>query len=289
MVIEKTSDISKIIGDTVAKLANDIDANVILFITRNDDAESVLDETFTLNIKGVLFKKDEDKMFKRHEDYKTNLLKSIEGGLAPIKELLRELVVRKILEMGHKVVCVTDESIGAGYTGLIFIFEVDKVFFKVSTNKLTENIDPLVFDSVLNIAIDIAKEGREGRKIGTAFVIGDREDILKHIKQMIFNPFAGYPEEQRKIQDPSLKETVKEFAQLDGAFVIDKDGTILTAGAYINIKDEDIELAHGLGTRHRSCATITKHETGVIAIVVSESGGIIRIFKKGKVVTKLNY
>lgn len=289
MPIERNSDISKTISETVAKLANDIEANIILFITKNDDVEPILEESFTLNIKGVLFKKNENNLFVRHEDYKTTILKSIDGSLMPIKEVLRELVVKKILDVGQKVVCVTDESIGAGYTGLIFIFEVDKVFFKISSHKLTENIDPLVFDSVLNIAIDIAKEGREGRKIGTAFIIGDKENVLKHTKQMIFNPFAGYPEEVRKVQDPNIKETIKEFSQLDGAFIIDKDGTILTAGAYINAKDDDIELPHGLGTRHRSCAALTRVEDNVLAIVVSESGGVIRIFKKGKVVTKLTY
>ncbi|MBS3095732.1 diadenylate cyclase [Candidatus Woesearchaeota archaeon] len=289
MPIEKSSDISKTISETVARLAHDIGADVILFITKEEEDEAVLEETFSLNVKGIIFKRNDDKMFYRFEDYNTTILKAVDGGLMPLKELLRELVVKKILNIGHKVVCVTDESIGAGYTGLIFIFEVDKVFFKVSTQKLTEGIDPLVFDSVLNIAIDIAKEGREGKKIGTAFVIGDKGNTLKHTKQMIFNPFAGYPEELRKIQDPSLKETVKEFSQLDGAFIIDKDGTILTAGAYINIADPELELAHGLGTRHRSCASITKHADDTIAIVVSESGGVIRIFKKGKVVTKLTY
>ena len=289
MVIEVNNDISKVISEAVARLAHDIEANIILFITKDDETDPVLEETFTMNVKGIIFKQDENKMFMRHEDYQTTILKSIDGGLSPIKELLRELVVNKILNVGHKVVCVTDESIGAGYTGLIFIFEVDKVFFKISTQKLTENIDPIVFDSVLNIAIDIAKEGREGRHVGTAFVMGQRENLLKHTKQMIFNPFAGYPEEQRKIQDPSLKETVKEFSQLDGAFIIDKEGTILTAGAYITAKDDGIELPQGLGTRHRSCAALTKQEDDVIAIVVSESGGIIRIFKKGKIVTKLSY
>ena len=208
MPIEKNSDISKVISDAVARIAHDIDANVILFITKDEEIDPVLEEAFTLNINCPLFMKGEHNLFIRQDDYKTSILKSIDGSLVPIKEVLRELVVKKILDIGHKVVCVTDESIGAGYTGLIFIFEVDKVFFKTSAHKLTENIDPIVFDSVLNLAIEIAKEGREGRHIGTAFIIGDKENILKHTKQMIFNPFAGYPEEQRKIQDPSLKETV---------------------------------------------------------------------------------
>lgn len=280
--------VNKIISDAVVKIALDIDANIILFITK-DDTVNFLEDMFSLNVKCIIFKKDESNLFTRQEDYKAIILKSIDGSLVPIKEVLRELVVKRILNVGHKVVCATDDSIGAGYIGLIFIFEVDKVFFKISSHKLTENIDPIVLDSVLNLAIDIAKEGREGRPIGTAFILGDEKDILKHTRQMIFNPFAGYPIEQRKVQDPSLRETIKEFSQLDGVFIINKDGTIVTAGAYITLNDDEIELPAGLGTRHRSCAILTKHEEEVIAIVISESGGVIRIFKKGRIITKLSY
>ena len=122
MPIEKSSDISKTISETVARLAHDIGADVILFITKEEEDEAVLEETFSLNVKGIIFKRNDDKMFYRFEDYNTTILKAVDGGLMPLKELLRELVVKKILNIGHKVVCVTDESIGAGYTRLIFIF-----------------------------------------------------------------------------------------------------------------------------------------------------------------------
>jgi DNA integrity scanning protein DisA with diadenylate cyclase activity len=33
---------------------------------------------------------------------------------------------------------------------------------------------------VVDLAVEIAREGREGRKIGTLFVLGDSEVVLKH-------------------------------------------------------------------------------------------------------------
>ena len=100
------------------------------------------------------------------------------------------------------------------------------------------------------------------------------------------NPFLGYPEESRKITDPRMKETLKEFAQLDGVFIIEDNGTILSAGTYIDIDTTKLEIPEGLGTRHRCCAAIT-HNTDAIAVLVSETGGRVKVFKKGKMVMTL--
>src|SRR3989344_3805381 len=107
----------------------------------------------------------------------------------------------------------------------------------------------------------------QDESIGTAFIIGDKSEIMKYTKQLIINPFAGYSDDLKKITDPLIKETVKEFAQLDGVFVLHNDGTIVTTGAYIDIDTGNIELPSGFGTRHRCCAALTK-ETNAIAVVV---------------------
>ncbi|MBI2142519.1 DNA integrity scanning protein DisA nucleotide-binding domain protein [Candidatus Woesearchaeota archaeon] len=85
-----------------------------------------------------------------------------------------------------------------------------------------------------------------------------------------------------------MKETVKNLAQLDGVFLIDEGGTILTAAAYLNIDQNGIDLPElqGFGTRHRCTAAVTKL-TDAIGVVVSSSGGTVRVFKEGKAVLKL--
>src|ERR687895_1770233 len=40
----------------------------------------------------------------------------------------------------------------------------------------------------VNLAVEIAREGREGRKIGTLFAVGDSEAVLKHSRPMILDP-----------------------------------------------------------------------------------------------------
>ena len=44
--------------------------------------------------------------------------------------------------------------------------------------------------------------GREGKSIGAMFVLGDHEEVIKLIKQLILNPFHGYAEEDRNILNP---------------------------------------------------------------------------------------
>ena len=155
----------------------------------------------------------------------------------------------------------------------------------MSTHKITQNVTPGVIESVLSISKELCQEGREGKKIGTTFIIGRRDDVVKHTRQLIINPFTGYADDERSIMDPGLRETIKEFSQLDGAFVIDNDGTIITAGAYITANTDNIEIPNGFGTRHRSAAAITK-ETDAIAVVISESNSI-RVLKDGKIIMRI--
>ncbi|GAB4352500.1 MAG: hypothetical protein Kow0099_36720 [Candidatus Abyssubacteria bacterium] len=140
-------------------------------------------------------------------------------------------------------------------------------------------------EDVILLAVELAREGREGRKIGTMFVISDSEEVLRRSKCLIFDPLGLHPSEQRRISNPDLRETVKELAQLDGAFIVSDDGIVVSACRYINASSQGIDLPMGLGSRHMAAASITK-ETNAVAVVVSESS-IVRIFDNGEIVSEI--
>jgi DNA integrity scanning protein DisA with diadenylate cyclase activity/PKD repeat protein len=142
---------------------------------------------------------------------------------------------------------------------------------------------PDVLDSVIRVAQDIAREGREGQAIGTAFVVGDTQNVLNHSKQFVLNPFHGHQEAERRITDAGIQGTIKEFAQLDGAFLISGTGVVEAAGRCITVDMSRVDLPGGMGSRHLSIAAITA-VTASIGIVVSQSGGQISVFKAGKIV-----
>lgn len=151
---------------------------------------------------------------------------------------------------------------------------------------LAASVQPEVFQAVLNLAIELGDKGREGKPIGTIFVVGDHERVLQLSKQMIINPFKGYDEDERNILHPSLKETIREFAAMDGAFIISESGIVITAGRHLGAASEDASVVRGLGARHIAAAGITSL-TKAVAFVISESSGDVRIFNSGKVIMEV--
>jgi len=75
---------------------------------------------------------------------------------------------------------------------------------------------PDVLNAVMDVAIEIAREGREGRRIGTMLTVGDHEEVLRRSRCLILDPLAHHPPEARCILQPEARETIKELAQLDG-------------------------------------------------------------------------
>jgi len=142
-----------------------------------------------------------------------------------------------------------------------------------------------VLEGVVALAVEIAREGREGRKIGTLFVVGDSGAVLRESRPLILDPLHGHPDESKRIEDPNVRETVKELAQLDGAFVVSDEGVVISAARYINAAHDSLDLPLGLGSRHVAAASITS-KTGAVAVVVSESS-MVRMFDDGTMVAEI--
>ena len=127
------------------------------------------------------------------------------------------------------------------------------------------------------------RDRRSGRPLLSAIVVTS----LNNSKQFVLNPFYGYPEAKRQITDVEIRGNIKEFAQLDGAFLITGTGVVEAAGRCITVDMSQVELPGGMGSRHSSVAGITQ-VTKAIGVVVSQSGGLISIFRDGKIVYTIN-
>ncbi len=146
-------------------------------------------------------------------------------------------------------------------------------------------IDTRVLKQSVTLAVEIAREGREGRKIGTLFVVGDSGAVLKTSRPLILDPLAGHPDDTKHINDPNVRETLKELAQLDGAFVVSDEGVVLSAARYIDAISDNLDLPLGLGSRHMAGASVS-HRTNAVAVVVSESS-MVRVFDDGELVSEI--
>lgn len=180
-------------------------------------------------------------------------------------------------------------GLAKGKLDTLMVMEVGReyeMFQSVDQPPLTEHIRRAVFERVLNLALQLAAEGREGKPLGAIFVLGDSAAVQENSRQNIINPFKGYPENERNIMDDTMTETVKEFATIDGAFVIKGGGVIVSAGTYLLPKLVPEELPQGLGARHAASAAITA-ATKSIAITISESTGTVRIWRQGQMITEI--
>src|SRR5205814_8148061 len=74
------------------------------------------------------------------------------------------------------------------------------------------NATPGALATVTDLAIEIAREGREGRKIGTIFTVGAEAEVLQRSRCLILDPLAGHSPERRQIDDSDVRETVKVLA-----------------------------------------------------------------------------
>jgi len=139
---------------------------------------------------------------------------------------------------------------------------------------------------VVDLAVEIGREGREAKPVGTLFVVGNHRKVLQLSHEQVHDPFRGYGAKDRLIRSPRVRESIKELAQIDGAFIISSDGVIQAAGRILDAPAEGLTLSMGLGSRHWAAAAISKC-TNAIAIAVSETNGTVRIFEGGRVVLRI--
>lgn len=206
----------------------------------------------------------------------------VAGNLHNEKAILMELWTQEKLKDGVIVICISG-------------FEYDDTPHKISVHsvpwdlynesrilnyQVPQGIDLEVLSRVVYLAMELAREGREGKPVGTLFILGNYDEVKPYCKQLIINPFGGLDKQSRSILDPSLSETIKEYSKIDGAFIIGQDGLILSAGTYLSIPPNKMELAPGLGARHAAAMGITL-VAPVVSVVISESTQNIRLFWDG--------
>ena len=146
---------------------------------------------------------------------------------------------------------------------------------------------PEVMEAVLDLALSVGAEGWEGHPIGALFTLGAAPQVMARSRQLALNPFLGYPERQRNLLDPAVREAVRPFITLDGAFVVRDDGVVVAAGRYLIFEDRRVDVPLGLGARHMAAAGASA-ATGATAIAVSQTSGAVRVFRNGAVALELN-
>jgi len=144
--------------------------------------------------------------------------------------------------------------------------------------------EPAVIRNVLEVSVELGKKGQKGKPVGALFVVGDAGKVMNKSRPLSYNPFE---KSHVHVGDPIVNVMLKEFSRLDGAFVISDSGKIVSAYRYLEPAAQGVDIPKGLGTRHMAAAGITR-DTNAIAIVLSESDGLVRAFKGGELILELD-
>jgi DNA integrity scanning protein DisA with diadenylate cyclase activity len=208
----------------------------------------------------------------RPEKLKIALVSGIARGLYKEGDVVVGLLARKPAAMPDSILVVT---VGQE--------EEDGSFGFLQA----EGVSAGVMDALLELAVSIGVEGWEGRPVGALFVVGDSNTVMEKSRQLTLNPFQGYSEDEKNIMNPDVRHALHAFAVLDGAFIVREDGVVVAAGRYLNFDEEqELDVPLGLGARHMAAAGISR-DSDAIAIVVSQTSGSVRVFRKGKAALEL--
>jgi DNA integrity scanning protein DisA with diadenylate cyclase activity len=275
--------------DLAIQLATKIQATALL-ISSECAAELTVLGSLQAPIRTILVTKDDE----REE---CSLLENITVLKAPRIELDRlgrlkiaiiTALAEGLIKVGDVLVCLTGPR-NTRDVDTVMVLQVGEEFELLNpgkTSDFTKDLPAAIFEALLSLAIELANEGREGRPVGAIFILGDAENVSRLSRQLIYNPFEGHPEEKRSIFNPEARETVKELSSIDGAFLIREDGVVLAAGRHLNVASTREDFPRGWGARHAAAAAITE-ATKATAITISESTGMVSIFKNGTVVTTI--
>jgi diadenylate cyclase len=288
-VAERGSSLTQVILQAASTIASAVKAQALFLCTDTpmhvDMLAPLLDKTAIVWVTRLAEQPEDEWSQVQHRLYSPNIELTRMGQ---IKMAVLMALSSGIVSAKDRIVCVS------GLPRLhkldnILVLDLGKEFELLATPEgasMVGTVRPEVFEGVLNLAVELANQGREGKPVGTIFTLGDHEKVLQLSRQLVMNPFRGYPEEERNILDPKLRETIREFSAIDGAFIIRDDGVVMAAGRHLNAALEEGDLPRGLGSRHVAAAGITA-VTDTVAITISESDGTVRLFKGGAIAMEI--
>jgi hypothetical protein len=280
---------SRILVDTALKLARALDVEKL--VVRADglsDIRSVDSLRETERVIWLTRSRETLPLDQRPNDFQIRLPRTALTRMSQLKIGLMLAVMNEYVGLDESVLCLTGVS-GSERLDTLLIANPRRDFPWFGRRKDGEVRNVVAtreLARIIDIALRLAAEGREGRPIGTIFVLGEIDQLRPYLRQLVLNPCRGHPERKRNIHDLDFFETIREFAALDGAFIVDKKGVVHSAGTYLQPPPKQFKLRSGLGARHAAGLSITT-VTEAVATVVSSSSGTITIFHEGEVILEL--
>lgn len=207
---------------------------------------------------------------------------------AQLGQALLEGIADELFKSGEKIIALYT-NFDKKHVDTMSVISMAEQLARLSSRDLQrlETKVPLeTLRQVVDLAVEIGREGREGKPVGALFVVGNHRKAMQMSHEQVYDPFKGYNRKDRQLRLARVRESVKELAQIDGAFIVSSDGVVEAAGRILDAPADGLTLSKGLGSRHWAAAAISKN-TNSIAVAVSESTGTVRLFNNGVVALRI--
>lgn len=270
-------------------LATDLKPDAVIVCNNSVFEESELQPL--LNFKVVLVTSDASRYLQLLDSgtASEHFNKSTDAVDDPLRDIIFLLLNRKRASESHNLLITYGKNDWETLSQIQYI-ELSLVAesnYLRSLASLT-HIAPLeILETVIEVAMELGREGREGKPVGTILVLGDHKAVLKSSRSLVFNPFKGYTNQERSILSQGVRDSVKEMAKIDGAMIISDKGIVQAGGQYLDFRASDIQIAPGLGSRHTAAAAVSRN-TKAMAVAISESTGVVRVYVDGSVFLQVN-
>ena len=291
MTIQKFTREFASVTEAAGRLACAVKADAVLFLLDSATDWERLRELIPAEIKRILVAADKlEDLADAEKHGLTPIVLNKEDSplLERLQHALIESVADELLASHCDVIAVYCgfEVNRADSISIIRLDERMRRFTSRDLQRLESSVPLNNLKIVIDLAVQVGREGREGKKVGTMFIVGDTRKVLQHCKDRGFDPLKGYSRKHRNLHDPRVREDVKEIAQMDGAFVVAPDAVVERSRQIVEVMHENLQLSKGLGSRHWAGAAISQR-TKAIAIVVSQSSGTVRVFQNGALVLRI--
>lgn len=277
-------DVPKALAASAIRLASEIDADALLIFTESGShCWDILKRGVAVDFRGkpkiVVVTSNPEVHNRLRKIQELSVIKLIARRVAEdqIKHAISHGIHEGIFSTGQRLVCLMGNSF-SDIPDTLLVKEV--MGFEAALP--TMESDP-VLTSAIEVAIKLGHWGPRGRSIGSAFVIGDTEEVMKRSHQLMLNPFKGH---SLMITNRSNWQTIKKYAMFDGVFIVEESGRILSSSRYLDANAK-VNISKGLGTRHIAVASMTA-VTEATGVTVSGEDGAVRIFRRGKIEAKIN-
>ena len=196
-------------------------------------------------------------------------------SMETIKNFLFYLINISIFEPKDHILLIFEKR-GERYE---ITLDMSKLRYPTLISVLRDRLSPKLIENVLRLSMSIIRKGREGFPVGALLIVGDFNKVKKYIIQKIANPMRSMDLLNRNVLKSDNFDTLREFAVMDGAMLIDERGYAMSCGSYVKLVSVDEWLSDGIGGRHLAGQAISKL-TRAISFVISSEGSI-RVYRDG--------